>query len=435
MLLVRIVIALKKKVIVVIVVLCLILVVGGVFYYAASFQNLRDLPMESTLVESQPEQEPESQPKNQSESQQETNQSQQETNESSLPKLSIVVPDDYPTVADAIGNATEGASIHVRAGIYEGPQNQTLVINKTLTISGEGALSTRINMHPALVNQTIFTCTFVVPSTAITIDSNNVRLTGFKIVAPGGISVNGEDNEIADSVIEQGDLRLSGSRLTFARSTVKNSGLTLVGSGNNIVGNTINGGIEFKGSFNNLTGNTINSDINLNGSSNTISGNIFPAMYMDSSNFNTINNNTFRCIWLGLYGQACSNNTIFRNLVKGPGIWGILMGDGSYNVFYENYITDFTGSYSYYGVAIGGNHQLAEYNTFYRNTFINNNRNVGWNWDMNGKGNFWDNDGTGNYWSDYTGKDENGDGVGDTPYVINNNNIDNHPLMTPYKYP
>jgi hypothetical protein len=36
-----------------------------------------------------------------------------------------------------------------------------------------------------------------------------------------------------------------------------------------------------------------------------------------------------------------------------------------------------------------------------------------------------------NYWSDYNGTDSDGDGIGDTPYVINDENQDNYPLMEP----
>ena len=47
--------------------------------------------------------------------------------------------------------------------------------------------------------------------------------------------------------------------------------------------------------------------------------------------------------------------------------------------------------------------------------------------------NNWDNGTKGNYWSDYTGTDANGDGIGDTPYVIYENNQDNYPLMKQFE--
>lgn len=47
--------------------------------------------------------------------------------------------------------------------------------------------------------------------------------------------------------------------------------------------------------------------------------------------------------------------------------------------------------------------------------------------------NFWDKGEEGNYWSNYNGTDSDGDGVGDTPYVIDGNNQDNYPRMNPYE--
>ena len=51
--------------------------------------------------------------------------------------------------------------------------------------------------------------------------------------------------------------------------------------------------------------------------------------------------------------------------------------------------------------------------------------------------NFWDNGSVGNYWSDYLARYPNaseiGDtGIGDTPYVVDADNVDYHPLMYPY---
>ena len=49
----------------------------------------------------------------------------------------IVVPDDYPTIIAAIANAAEGETIFVKKGTYEGLINQTLVINKTISLVGD----------------------------------------------------------------------------------------------------------------------------------------------------------------------------------------------------------------------------------------------------------------------------------------------------------
>jgi hypothetical protein len=43
----------------------------------------------------------------------------------------------------------------------------------------------------------------------------------------------------------------------------------------------------------------------------------------------------------------------------------------------------------------------------------------------------WNNRRLGNFWSDYNGSDANGDGIGDAPYIINANNTDHYPRMSP----
>jgi hypothetical protein len=45
--------------------------------------------------------------------------------------------------------------------------------------------------------------------------------------------------------------------------------------------------------------------------------------------------------------------------------------------------------------------------------------------------NVWDGGSIGNYWSNYNGSDSNLDEIGEAPYVINEENQDNYPLMSP----
>jgi parallel beta-helix repeat protein len=65
-------------------------------------------------------------------------------------------------------------------------------------------------------------------------------------------------------------------------------------------------------------------------------------------------------------------------------------------------------------------------NLVYQNTFIDNSIQVYSEDSIN----IWDNgENAGNFWSDYSGVDENHDGIGDTPYIIDVFNQDMYPLM------
>lgn len=66
-------------------------------------------------------------------------------------------------------------------------------------------------------------------------------------------------------------------------------------------------------------------------------------------------------------------------------------------------------------------------NKVYRNNFLSP-----WLQISGFSNNTWDNGYEGNYWSNYNGSDLNGDGIGDLPYIIDENNQDNYPLINPY---
>jgi hypothetical protein len=71
-------------------------------------------------------------------------------------------------------------------------------------------------------------------------------------------------------------------------------------------------------------------------------------------------------------------------------------------------------------------------NLFYHNSYVNNSRQVYITppgFAIPDSINVWDNGVDGNYWSDYVGVDNNGDGLGDSPYFMDENNQDNYPIM------
>jgi nitrous oxidase accessory protein len=366
----------------------------------------------------------------------------------------IVVPDDYPTISLAVENALAGDTVLVKKGSYN---EETLEISKPISLVGEGCQETIVNFDPPLVEVWIFYYNTTVPVTAIVIDTDDFVLSGFTINMPAGMFAK-DKIAVTSGFIATGDrielvgnkisssLQLSGDLLNICDNEIAGS-LAVAGSNQTVMNNSIRGGFDGRGSFNRIIDNAIGEDVTLSGSSfNLIIGNSFLSMYMGHSDSNFISNNSFITLWLGFEGRACSNNTVSANKVVGPGLWGILMSAGSYNVFHDNLICNFTGSYSGYGIAIGGNHLVAEYNTFYRNILMNNNRNVGTNWEVLGAGNFWDNSEVGNFWDDYAGVDSDRDGIGDVPHIVKGCKWDdavsglvefvfgqdNFPLMTPF---
>ena len=206
------------------------------------------------------------------------------------------------------------------------------------------------------------------------------------------------DNIVVDGAnytLEGGHIWLENRRnVTIKNMQIANSdeGIRIMGNSinNTIIGNTIKG-------IKTTTGNAI--WVTLGATNTTIARN------------NLTGNN------IGIYVEMSGGTTISENRFETNGI-GIWLS-GSQNRIIRNDIIS-----NNRGILVS-----IEKNYIQHNNFINNS--IQGEASPTSSSNTWD-DGYpsgGNYWDNYNGTDNNGDGIGDTPYIIDENNQDNYPLM------
>jgi parallel beta-helix repeat protein len=215
-----------------------------------------------------------------------------------------------------------------------------------------------------------------------------------------------------DGILKASDCTITGNYIAYNENGIYCT--DTVNKYNTVVGNTIaynNVGINF---MNLVTSGSHNNYI----AQNNIIG----------------NNNVGIALW-GSWGNVILENNITGTI---PGIGGNVsaqIGSGlSVVAAQNNKIIGNNIAGNRYGVFFGSS---SNNNVFYRNSFDNPQQIYIGSQQSSSNGTAtvgvlvesWDDGSVGNYWSDYTGKDYNGDGVGDTPYIIDANNKDNYPII------
>ena len=238
----------------------------------------------------------------------------------------------------------------------------------------------------------------------------------------------------------RGSLLIFSDNGRFINNTFSNSywyGIVVVQSNNhtfskNVFSNNDYGGISFQSgsNYNIISDNVINSNKY---------GILFgPANSRNIISDNTINSNSEHGI---SFEQNNNNNTISGNIIKNNGKSGISIVSNSKIANYNNisgntvsfnndygiYIYAFYGETNYnsiignnvsynnnYGLYLRrlGNPSYCKDNEIYDNIFVNNPVRD------DGNPNFWNNSQVGNYYSNYPYRDQDENGIGDTPYNI-----------------
>ena len=133
----------------------------------------------------------------------------------------------------------------------------------------------------------------------------------------------------------------------------------------------------------------------------------------------TISNNIMKDNYCGILLQETNNSNIVDNILIENYASGIQFSDSNSNKIIGNII-----AYNPTGASIMGS---TIPNTFHHNSFVDNQNQAN-----SFTTTYWNNGTEGNYWNDYPGMDTDGDGIGDTPHLIDLG-TDDYPLTIPTK--
>ncbi|RKX50772.1 MAG: hypothetical protein DRP25_05050 [Thermotoga sp.] len=302
-------------------------------------------------------------------------------------------PGNYSSIQDAIDNATDGDTVFVYDDFS--PYCESIIIDKSINLIGE-------NRETTIINGT--------EGDTITITADNVKISFFTVTGGrNGIYLHLSSNcTITDCTLD----------------TNSGNGIRLNTSCNNFISDckisNNEDGISFFNSDNNMVTRCETTDNACYGfllaySDNNIitycavSYNDDSGFFLSVSSGNLISHCTMSHNHHGIRLAHLSCNNIITNCTIVNNNMGIDFYASYDNEIYLNTFMNAGNVYTLYADNIWNSPHRIKY-VYNGSVHINY---------------------LGNYWSDYTGEDANDDGIGDTPYPVDNNENDSYPLMVP----
>jgi len=332
--------------------------------------------------------------------------------------------EDFAEIQDAIDDPVtgDGDRIVVDAGTYY----EGVVVNKSLTLQGEGL--------PTIDTQGL--------DNAINITVDNCVVRGFRCVnaSVSGISLSSSNSEICDNTCENNNIGINfaGSDCRLINNSMANNsdiGTHLVYSHNStIADNTfVNDGL-LAGSYKNSVKNNTVYDNTVNGEPLIYLEDVSDQTIIDAGQVILVNCDNITVKNFELSGTTVgielfeTDNSRILDINVSDNCYGILLGYSSNNVLMGNDVSN-----NVYGISLF----ISSDNLIYHNNLVDNN--IDQASDNTGT-NSWDNGYPcgGNYWSDYEEKypdasEIGGSGIWDAPYDISGGAgaQDCYPLMQP----